>query len=270
MHDARDRPDSDPWRHGEAYERYVGRWSRLVAPGFLDWLGMAPGRRWLDVGCGTGSLCEAILARCDPAAVVGVDPSDGFLETARSALGDRVDFRLGDGAHLPLADHSVDVVVSGLVLNFVPDLAAALAEMARVTRRGGAVAAYVWDYADRMELMQRFWDAAAALDHDAVDLAESLRFRSSGADGLRAAFTAAGLGSPELSTVEITTVFADFDDYWMPFLGGQGPAPAYAMALPEDRRDALRERLRSTLPVQPDGSIALAARAILVRGRVED
>jgi SAM-dependent methyltransferase len=259
---------SDTWEQGAAYERYVGRWSRQVAPLFLDWLRLPADLRWLDVGCGTGALCDAILDSCAPAAVDGVEPSEGFLEAAVAALGSRVTFHRADASALPLDDASVDVVVSGLVLNFLPDLDAALAEMSRVAVDGGVVAAYVWDYADRMELMTRFWRAAAELDPTAAELDEARRFHDSTPEGLTWRFASAGLVDVEAGTVEVPTRFADFDDYWEPFLGGQGPAPAYAMSLDEPARERLRDRLRDTLPTGPDGSIDLVARAWTVRGLV--
>ena len=158
-------------------------------------------------------------------------------------------------------------MVSGLVLNFVPDPAAAVAEMTRVARPGGAVAAYVWDYRDGMELMRRFWDAAVALDPVARELDEGQRFGPMcRPEVLAALFRDAGLRRVEARAVDVPTRFRDFDDYWMPFLGGQGPAPGYAMTLSENRRAALRERIRADLPIASDGSISLSARAWAVRG----
>ena len=258
----------DTWEQGRAYERYVGRWSRAVAPRFLDWLRMPLGLRWLDVGCGTGVLSSAILAHCAPASVDGVEPSEGFLETAVAELGSRVTFHRAVASALPIDDASVDVVVSGLVLNFVPDLDAALGEMTRVAVDGGVVAGYVWDYADRMELMRRFWDAATDLDPAAAALDEGARFPDTTPEALTWRFASAGLLDVETTGIEIATVFRDFDDYWTPFLGGQGPAPSYVMSLEAPARDRLREHLRELLPVAPDGSIALAARAWAVRGEV--
>jgi SAM-dependent methyltransferase len=153
------------------------------------------------------------------------------------------------------------------VLNFVPDPPAALAELRRVTRPGGIVAGYVWDYADGMQLMRRFWDAAADLDPAARDLDEGLRFPLCRPAPLRALFAGAGLADVVVEEIVVPTVFADFDDYWTPFLGGTGPAPAYAVSLPEVDRAVLRESLRSGLPTEPDGSIHLTARAWSVRGR---
>jgi hypothetical protein len=139
--------------------------------------------------------------------------------------------------------------------------------MGRVARPGGTVGAYVWDYADGMELMRRFWDAVVALDPAAHALDEGPRFAAvCTPDALTGLFRDAGLRDVEAQAIDVPTVFRDFDDFWNPFLGGQGPAPAYATALSEDRRVALRERLRSDLPIAADGSIELTARAWAVRG----
>ncbi len=256
---------SDTWERGNPYEEYVGRWSRRVAPRFLSWLGIAPGRRWLDVGCGTGALSAAIFDQCAPASVAGVEPSEGFLEKAREQLAGRAQLHVGSATEIPLEAASVDVTVSGLVLNFVPDQRAGLAEMARVTVPGGTIAAYVWDYAGKMEMMRAFWDAAVDLNPDAAKLDEGARFPLCHPDALAGLFTGAGLRATEVTAIDVPTHFANFEDYWRPFLGGQGPAPAYAMALDEAARARLRERIRERLPVQADGSIALVARAWAVR-----
>lgn len=259
---------SDTWERGSPYEQYVGRWSRRVAPAFLSWLDVPPGRRWLDVGCGTGALCAAIVDRCAPASVAGVEPSEGFLKTAKENLAERAALYQGSATSIPLGDASVDVVVSGLVLNFVPDQRAALVEMARVTANGGTIAAYVWDYAGKMELMRFFWDAAVALDPGAAKLDEGTRFPLCRPEALKALFASAGLGAFEVKPIDIPTPFADFDDYWRPFLGGQGPAPAYAMSLDETARARLRDRIRERLPAAANGSIGLTARAWAARAKV--
>jgi SAM-dependent methyltransferase len=259
---------SDVWEQGNPYERYVGRWSRQVAPPFLAWLGIPSGRRWLDVGCGTGALCAAILDHCAPSSVTGVEPSEGFLANATANLAGRATLHQGNATAIPLGDASVDVVVSGLVLNFVPDTRAAMTEMARVTAPGGTIAAYVWDYAGRMELMRLFWDAAVALDPDAAKLDEGLRFPLCGAEALANLFAGAGLHDVAVKPIDVPTPFASFDDYWQPFLGGQGPAPAYAMSLDDAARARLRERIRERIHTAADGSISLTARAWAVRGGV--
>lgn len=260
----------DRWEQGDAYERYVGRWSRPIAAQFLTWLDAPRGIRWLDVGCGTGALTEAILDQCEPASVVGVEPSAGFLETARARLGDRAALLQGDAAHLPVTDASADAVVSGLVLNFVPDPDAALTEFVRVAAPGGTVAAYVWDYAEGMRMMREFWDVAAEVDPDGAALDESARFPICRPDALAALFSGATGDDAVVVPLDANAVFADFDDYWEPFLGGQGAAPAYVMALDDDRRAAIRERLRERLPVRRDGTIELATRAWAVQARVAE
>ncbi|MCD6041990.1 MAG: putative methyltransferase, S-Adenosyl-L-methionine (SAM)-MTase protein [Burkholderiales bacterium] len=259
---------SDTWERGDPYERYVGRWSRRVAPAFLSWLAVPAGRRWLDVGCGTGALCAAIAEHCAPSSLTGVEPSAGFLNSARQNLAARADFHQASAASLPLADRSVDVVVSGLVLNFVPDPGGALEEMQRVAGAGGCIAAYVWDYAGKMELMRYFWDAAAEIDPAAAKLDEGGRFPLCRPEALRQLFSGVGLSGAEVQAIDIPTRFTGFDDYWQPFLGGQGPAPAYAMSLDEPERARLRERLRERLPMDADGSIALVARAWAIRARL--
>jgi len=257
----------DVWAIGEGYERYVGRWSRLVAPKFIEWLALPGKLKWLDVGCGTGALTRTILQEASPAGVVGVEPSEGFLASARAQIADpRAEFRQGGGEKLPAGDGEFDAVVSGLVLNFIPDQPKALGEMRRAARGGGTVAAYVWDYAEGMQLMRRFWDAAVALNPAAGELDEARRFPGCWPEPLSALFKAAGLSELATAAIDVPTVFKDFDDYWSPFLSGQGPAPGYCMKLPEPERVALRENIRKSLSVERDGSIHLTARAWGVRG----
>ena len=257
----------DVWATGDSYERYVGRWSRLVAREFLAWLEPSDGLRWTDVGCGTGALAAAILAQTNPASVVGIDPSEGFLEVATEQIRDsKARFERGDARKLPLADASVDTAVSALMLNFVDEPKKVVAEMRRVVTPGGAVAVYLWDYAGAMEFMRYFWDAAAALDADAAALDERNRFPICREAPLADLFRSAGLEHVKTRAIDIPTDFSDFDDFWAPFLGGQGPAPTYCMALPKDDRERLRLRLREAVPAETDGSIRLKARAWGVRG----
>ncbi|MFC0541581.1 class I SAM-dependent methyltransferase [Kutzneria chonburiensis] len=259
--------EHDVWAVGDAYEAYIGRWSRPVAAEFVRWLAAPAGGRWVDVGCGTGALTATVLAAADPAHLLGVDPSAGFLAGARSRVTDpRVSFQVGDARALPLPDRSVDVVVSGLALNFVPDPVLAATEIARILTPGGVAGAYVWDYADGMGMLRHFWDAAAALDPAAVELDEGNRFPLCRNDALGRLWSDAGLGDVRVQAVEVPTVFADFDDYWGPFLGGQGPAPGYAMSLSDKQRGALRDLLHDRLPIAADGTIPLTARAWAVRG----
>ncbi len=256
---------TEQWSAGEAYDGYIGRWSRKVAVEFIRWLDLPPGHHWLDVGSGTGALAATIIAMAEPADVLGVDPSDGFLATAR-ANNPAATFRVGDARELPVDDRSADVVVSGLTLNFVPEPDRAMAEFLRVARTGATVAAYVWDYAEGMALLRYLWDAAIDLDPDAADLDEGPRFPLCQPEGLRRLWTDHALVELSGEAIVVPTPFKDFDDYWTPFLGGQGPAGAYVISLDEDHRTRLQELLRSRLPIASDGSIALTARAWAVRG----
>jgi SAM-dependent methyltransferase len=255
------------WANATAYERYVGRWSRRVAVEFLSWLDAPTGGRWLDVGSGTGALATTVLAAADPDSVVGVDPSEAYVEYARAAVDDpRARFAVGSAAQLPLPDASVDVAVSGLVFNFVPDAAAALAEVRRVLVPGGRIGLYVWDYAEGMRFMRVFWDVASELDPAAAERDEGPRFPLCRPEALRDLFVQGGLSDVDVTPIDVPTRFTDFEDYWNPFLGGQGPGGSYVVSLPESRRDELREALRSRLTSDVDGSIPLTARAWAVRG----
>jgi len=260
----------DGWKSGEAYEGYIGRWSRLVAKSFLAWLEPPHALSWLDVGCGPGALSATILG-FEPRQVAGIDRSIAYVQEARSRLADpRVRFVVGDAERLPAKGAYFDRVVSGLVLNFVPRPEIALVEMARATRPSGTIAIYLWDYAGGMELLRHFWDAATALDPAALDLDEGRRFPICGPEPLTALLEDAGLERIESRPIDVPTRFMSFDDYWSPFLGGQGPAPGYAMSLSDDRRAGLRDRIRERLPVDADGSITLTARAWAIRGRKPD
>jgi len=255
------------WSDGGAYDEFIGRWSRLVAPEVVAWTRLPRGAAWVDAGCGTGMVTRALLD-AGAASVLAVDRSEGYVQHAREHLADsRVRFEVADVVRIPARDSAADGLLCGLVLNFLPDPHAAMAEFLRVVRPGGVVAAYVWDYADGMQMIRRFWDAAVDLDAGAVAVAEGPRFPLCHPDPLRELFQGAGLADVVVEPVDVPTRFADFDDYWNPFLGGQGPAPGYAMGLTDEGRDALREHLRAQLPYEPDGSIAMTARAWLVSGR---
>lgn len=261
---------TEAWASGAAYEPYVGRWSRLVAQEFLSWLAVSSGSRWLDVGCGTGALSQTILQRMAPAKVKGIDRSEGFVAFAQDQTSDeRAEFEVGDAQALPVETGAWDAAVSGLVLNFVPEPGRAVEEMARAVRPGGTVAAYVWDYADKMQMMCHFWNAAVALDPQALGRDEGRRFQICNPPALTALFQAAGLENVETRAIDIATDFKDFEDFWSPFLGGQGPAPGYVTSLTEEHRASLRERIRNGLPFASDGSISLVARAWAVRGTRE-
>ena len=259
---------ADRWDTGDSYENYVGRWSSKIAPLFLTWLKIPAGQRWIDIGCGTGALCKAIVEQCSPLTLIGVEPSSEYLEVAGRNLHGLASFYQGSATSLPVTDSSVDVVVSALVLNFIPDPVAALSEMVRVAVDGASIAGYVWDYAQKMEIIRFFWDCAVELDPTAAKLDESLRFPLCYPEALRELFLSAGLHQVEVESIEIRPHFENFNDFWSPFLGGQGPAPSYLLSLPEESRIQLRDRIKEHLPISEDGSILLTARAWAVRGLV--
>lgn len=247
------------WSSGDAYEAYMGGWSRLIAPEFLAWLKPANGLEWLDVGCGTGALSATILESAAPMRLVGVDPSPEFVEHATKTIGnERASFRVGDAQSLPADVGVVDCAVSGLVLNFVPDTGQALREMMRVVRPGGVVAAYVWDYADGMRFLRYFWDAATALDEAAIPLDEGRKESICNPEALRALFESR-FTDVETAGLVAERRFGSFDEYWAPFTAGIGPAPAYVATLDESRRKALRsaveERITRELGVEPVVSV---------------
>jgi len=245
----------------------MGRWSPFLAELFVSWLGVPPGRDWLDVGCGTGALTRTILAQAAPARILGVDPSDAFVNFAHENIYDpRVDFKVGSAQNLPVEDASFDVAAAGLVLNFVPDPTAALAEFKRVVRPGGRIGAYVWDYSDGMRMVRVFFDAATALDPAAAEVDEGPRFPLARPGALAELFNAAGLHHVQTRALEFTMQFRDFNDYWDPFKGGVGPAPSYLMSLTSKKQAELEAEVRKRLPINSDGMIQLAARAWAVRG----
>jgi SAM-dependent methyltransferase len=257
----------DAWQAGDNYDRYMGRWSRQIAPRFLDWLGLPEGSDWLEVGCGTGVLTSMIVTQCKPKSVTAIDPSEDFLAKARVAVPDqRTVLQPGDAQALPVDAACKDAIVSGLVLNFVPDKSRALAEMQRVGRPGATIAFYVWDYpGGGVEFLHAFWTAAVMLDPAAVILAEDRRFSFCTKDGLIGLAKTTGLSSIETTEIVIPTIFNDFDDYWHPFTLGTGPAPSYCAGLPSEARQRLKDALYAMLPRLADGSIQLKARVWAVR-----
>jgi len=259
----------DVFDSADAYEQYVGRWSRLAARDFLEWLRPPLGLRWLDVGSGTGAFTTTLLTMAEPARVDGVDPSPQFVEHASSTVVDpRACFSVGNAMELPFEDSTFGAAAAALVLNFVPDPFVGVKEMRRVVRAGGLVAAYVWDYAGQMRMMRVFWDAAVELDPSAASLDEGSRFVVCKPDALASCFSTADLKDVSVTAIDVNMRFQDFDDYWMPFLGGQAPAPAYVTSLPAEDRRRLRDLIRGRLPIASDGSIQIVSRAWAVRGAV--
>ncbi len=247
----------------------MGRWSRPVATLFLEWLAAPPQGRWLDVGCGTGVLCGTILDHADPLGVSGLDFSTQFVAYSRKRFeNEAAAFFVGDAGNLPLRDQSFDTAVSAIALNFFPRPSAAVAEMSRVTRRGGQVALYVWDYAVGMQMLRVFWDTAVALDPAAAELDEGRRFPICRPGPLAALFEGVGLAHVQTEALVAAIYFQDFEDFWQPLLGGVGPVPGYIAGLDGQARIDLKESLRERLPMAVDGSINLTARAWAVRGHV--
>jgi ubiquinone/menaquinone biosynthesis C-methylase UbiE len=259
----------DAWSSGDSYDLYMGRWSRRIADVFLDLIAPEPRLEWVEVGCGTGALSSAILRRAAPARLIAIEPSAAFLATARASIADpRASFVAGDAQSLPLADASADILTSGLVLNFVPDRARALAEMHRVLRPGGRLAFYVWDYpGGGVGFIRAFWTAAVALDAAAAELTETGRFPFCTSDGLAELVRSAGFSDISVTAITDEARFTDFADFWRPFTLGAGPAPGYCASLPEDARERLRERLESQVTHGSDGSITLPLRAWAVQAR---
>jgi len=262
-------PAAGSWGSGRAYEEYIGRWSRKVATEFVRWLALPPGLAWADVGCGTGALAATILAMCEPASIHGIDASEAFVSQARERLeAPHARFETGDATRLPWGSGTRDVTVSGLVLNFVRDHDAMAREMVRVTRPGGRVAGYVWNYAGGMQMIRHFWDAARAVSPDAAELDQAEQFPVCQPGPLQAVFERAGLKAVTVRSIDIPTIFRDFDDYWNPFLGKTGPAPAYLASLGDEARERIRLYLEARLTPAEGAPIELTARAWAVQGTV--
>ena len=257
----------DQWAAASSYQDFMGRWSRRLGPEFLSWLQIPRGVDWLDVGCGTGALAHAILLHADPASVTGCDPAVPLVDFAREHCRDaRASFVAAGVGGLPPRPGGYGSATSLLALNFFPDVDAALHEMRSLSAPRATISACVWDYGDGMQFLRRFWDAASELDPAARELDEGNRFPLCRRDSLTTLFRHSGFRDVRCDPIDIPTVFAGFDDYWRPLLGGTGPAPSYVASLDADRRSRLERTLEDRLQPRPDGTIALIARAWAVRG----
>jgi SAM-dependent methyltransferase len=252
------------WNDALGYEAYVGHWSRAIAPRFLSWLALPTGLKWLDVACGTGALTSAILARCGPEEVVGLDASADYLAAARQSCQDpRVQFVVGDANILSLPSTTFDVSVCGLALNFIA-YDRALAEQHRVIRSGGTIAAYVWDYAGEYEFARRFWDAALSIDSRAAAYDPGRKATICSEQNLYAALVAAGCTSVETSVFDDSGEFPSREAYWHSFDGRQGSTSEYLLLLTDEQRLRLQASLLSTM--NPHGPVRLKVRALAVKG----
>jgi SAM-dependent methyltransferase len=251
----------------DAYELFMGRWSRQIAPLLVEFASPGSTGSVLDIGSGTGALSAAIVAAKPAALVTGIDPSSEYVAFARARQSSpRARFIVGDAQRLEFPDGQFDATLSLLVVNFIPDRDRALREMIRVTRAGGVIAAAVWDYGGGMEMLRSFWDEAVALA-PAAEKRDERHMPLCGPAELAAFWRAHGLRQVEEQPLVIRTTFASFDDYWRPFLGRQGPAGAYVASLSEAERGELASRLRRRLAVGGrDGSFTLTARAWAVKG----
>jgi ubiquinone/menaquinone biosynthesis C-methylase UbiE len=245
----------------ESYDRYMGRYSRRLAPLLADFAGVAQGMRVLDVGCGPGALTEHLAGRVGAEEVAAVDPSESFAQACAARV-PGADVRAAGGERLPWPDGEFDAVLSQLVVNFMADPARGVSEMRRVARPGGVAAACVWDH-ERMEMLRTFWDSALVLDPEAPTEARQMRFGTP--DELRDLWTEAGFDEVATDSLEVTERYESFDDYWKPFTAGVGPGGAYCVSLDDAARDALREECRRRLG-DPAGGFSLPARAWAVRG----
>ena len=248
------------------YERFMGRWTRAVARAFLDWLAVAPGATWLDVGCGTGILAETVLHLCAPASVDGVDVEPAQLAAAvQGPAGAHAHFTNGDARQLPYANATFDVVASALLINFVAERALALAEMRRVARPGGLIAAYVWDFAEELspsgplrKAMRRFGAAAAAVPGT----------EASGLQALQALFEATGLDIIETRTLDVCLRYENFEDFWHAQTPVYAPHTKTIAAMTDSDRASLMRAVADSLPVGPSGTIEYCARANAIKAQV--
>lgn len=249
------------------YERFMGRWSRLLAPAYIAFAGVKDGDRVLDVGTGTGALASALEAATTSSEIVGIDPSADFINYAKKNVkSGRASFEVGDAQALRFADASFDQTMALLVMNFVPDHNKAIVEMRRVTRPQGVVSACVWDYNAGMEMLRFFWDEVVALD-PVMAPKDERNMKLSREGQLGELWKKAGLVNVQEKPLVIEQAYTSFDDYWGPFLKGAGPGGAYVVSLADERRRQLEARMRKRLlGNRDDGAFVLKAQAWCVRG----
>jgi len=255
------------WNDGQAYERFMGKWSRVAGRICLDWLALPKGLKWLDVGCGTGAFTETIQENCAVAEIVAIDPAAAHVAHGQSLIKRAgVRFEVADARSMPFDDGSFDVAVSALVLNFIPDREKAVAEMRRVVRPGGTVAAYVWDFAGGCGIGQHL--TAAIKEMGGSDARGALNADSTSQDKLNSMFASVGLTDVVTHAIEIPVTFRNFDDYWESNTGFTSPTGNFVKSLPEDGRTRLQQLVKAKLPAEKDGVICYMARVNAVRGRV--
>jgi ubiquinone/menaquinone biosynthesis C-methylase UbiE len=249
---------------GEAYEKRMGRWSRIVGEAFLDWLDLPKGLRWIDVGCGNGAFTEVLISRCGPSAVSGIDPSEGQLNYARTRSSAKLaEFRVGDAQALPYQDRSFDAAAMALAISFVPDPVKAAAEMARVVKPGGLVATYMWDLPGGGIPIQPMFRALKSLG-----IAVSVPgIEVSREDKMRAVWEKAGLQSIDTRVIRIPVSYAGFNDFWQSYSVPEGPSGVAIRKMSTPQIEQLKTTLRKDLPTDSDGHIAYEAFANAVRGR---
>jgi ubiquinone/menaquinone biosynthesis C-methylase UbiE len=257
---------SQMFTDGKAYERMMGRWSRLVGAQFLDWLAVPPGQRWLDVGCGNGAFTEEMIGHCAPVAVTGIDPSEEQLVYARTRPGARLAvFQRGDAQVLPFADASFDIAVMALVIAFLPDPAKAVADMARVVRPGGWVATYMWDVPGAGVPLQPIHNALKTMG---IDAPRPPNPTASTQEALQAVWTGAGLTDIQARVIRVPISYTDFDDFWDSNIVPIGPHGKLLQSLSPDLKEQLRQTLRQQLPIMADGRITYEAFSNAISGRL--
>ena len=248
------------------YERFMGRWSRAVAGHFLQWIKPPPRAKWLDVGCGTGILTEAVLDLCAPASVIGIDPSSAQIEQAsRGPAGARAKFQQADALSLPFPERSFDIAASALVINFIPDPLPAVQEMRRVTAPGGTVAGYVWDFGRELSPSGPLRQAMRAFGAEVPAIPGTAH---SSVQALQSLFAAARMASIQSTTFDVTLAYPGFEDFWNAQTPSYSPTTKIINAMTDGERQRLKRAVQAALPIGPNGKIEYAARANAIRGAV--